>query len=76
MHTQFPLEFTLDSGTNVVVRHTGGNQYDFSLAPTDEAPRHFTYVDGERSKAEWDEIADFEQLEALRRFWLETEDIV
>jgi hypothetical protein len=76
MDTKFPLDFTLDSGTHVVVQQTGADRYEFTLTPTDDPARHFTYVEGERNKAEWDEIADFEQLEALRRFWLETEDIV
>ena len=76
MHTHFPMHFTLDSGTHVVVHDTGTGQYEFTLTPTDDAPRRFTYVDGEKSKAEWDEVADFEQLEALRHFWLKTEEIV
>lgn len=76
MHERFPMEFTLDSGTHVLVREAGPGRYDFTLTPTDEAPRHFTYVEGERTKAEWDDTTDFEQLEALRTFWLNTEDII
>lgn len=76
MHTHFPLHYTLDSGTHVVVQNAGGGRYEFTLTPQDDAPRHFTYVEGEKSKAEWDEITDFEQLEALRHFWLKTEEIV
>lgn len=75
-HHQFPMEYTLDSGTHVVVREAGAGRYDFTLTPTDEAARHFTYVENEKTKAEWDDEADFEQLEALRAFWLKTEDIV
>lgn len=76
MDQKFPMEFTLDSGTHVLIRQTGSSRFEFNLTPTEGAPRQFTYVEGEHTKSEWDDVADFEQLEALRRFWLETEDIV
>lgn len=73
MESLFPMEFSLDNGTLVTVHDMGGDQYDFTLKPEEGAPRSFTYVEGERTKAEWDEIADFDQLQALRTFWLNTE---
>lgn len=76
MSTHFPLNYTLDNGTDVLVRQDGGGRYHFTLTDADGRSRQFTYVDGKRTKAEWDDTTDFEQLEALRRFWLETEDVV
>lgn len=75
MATQFPLQFVLESGTHVTVADEGGGQYLFTMNPEEGAPKQFSYIDGAHTKAEWDEIADFEQLEALRKFWLEMEDI-
>lgn len=76
MVKQFPIEFTLDSGTHVVVDRIETDTYDFTLKPHDGPSRHFTYIEGEKTKAELDETLDFEQLEALRTFWLEDEDVV
>jgi hypothetical protein len=75
MDNKFPLYFTLDSGTNVTVADEGAGNYLFTLKPEDGTARQFTYADGAHTKAEWDELADFEQLEALRKFWLEMEDV-
>lgn len=76
MNEDFPMEFTLASGTNEVVKKTGSNKFDFSLRSTEGAENDFTYVEDERSKTEWDESLEFEQLDALRTFWLKTEDVV
>lgn len=76
MKKQFPFKFTLDSGTHVVVNRTGDNTYDFDLTPTDGAASHFTYVEDDRPKSDWDDLLEFEQLDALRSFWLEEEDVV
>jgi hypothetical protein len=76
MIESYPLEYTLESGTRVTVHKTGGNSYDFSLESTEHAATKFTYVDDGRPKSEWDDVLDFEQLEALRKFWLENEDVV
>ena len=75
MATQFPLHFTLESGTQVIIRDEGAGQYLFSMNSEESGERQFTYQDGAHTKAEWDEIADFEQLEALRKFWLEMEEV-
>lgn len=73
---EFPLHFTLASGTEVTVHKTGRNTYDFTLKPTEGATDHFTYVEDDRPKSEWDELLQFEQLDALRTFWLRTEDVI
>lgn len=72
MATHYPLSFTLESGTKVVVTKQDDDTYDFSLTPTHGTANSFTYRDGEHTKAEWDERLEFEQLDALREFWLKT----
>lgn len=76
MADSFPLKYTLESGTHVTVDKKGDNTYDFSLQPTEDPATGFTYIDDGRPKSEWDDKLEFEQLQALRKFWLETEDIV
>jgi hypothetical protein len=74
MVKEYPIAFTLENGTHVVVHKTGPETYDFTLEPTHGAPRHFTYRD-DVPKAEIDETLDFEQLDAVRTFWLKNEDV-
>ena len=74
MLKEYPIGFTLENGTHVIVNKTGPNTYDFTLEPTEGAPRHFTYRD-DSTKAEIDETLDFEQLDAVRTFWLKNEDV-
>jgi hypothetical protein len=76
MATHFPMEFTLESGTKVVVTKQDTGTYNFSLMPTHGLTNSFTYRDGEHTKAEWDALLEFEQLDALREFWLKTDDII
>ena len=76
MTSHFPLEFTLDTGTHVLINKTGANTFDFTLHPEEGAARQFTYVDDGRTKTEVEEPLAFEEVDALRRFWLETEDII
>jgi len=71
----FPLEFTLERGTHVLVNNNGANTYEFTLKPEDGPSRQFTYVDDGRTKTEAEESLDFEETDVLRTFWLETEDI-
>jgi hypothetical protein len=76
MSKQYPLKFTLEDGIRVLVDKTANNTYDFSLTKEGNT-RHFTYVDDQtKTKAEIDEGLDFDQLNAVRRFWLEKEDVV
>lgn len=76
MIENFPVEFTLESGTKVLVDKKGADSYDFVLRSAETQVNNFTYVDDGRPKAEWDDRLDFEQLEALRKFWLMNEEVV
>lgn len=76
MTQHYPLEFTLENGTHVLVNKTGTNTFDFTMKPEEGPTRHFTYVDDGRSKTEVEESLDFDQVDALRKFWLENADIV
>ena len=76
MTTHFPLEFTLENGNHVLVNKTGSNTYDFTIKPEEGAASQFTYVDDGKTKTEAEAPLNFDELNALRRFWLETTDIV
>ena len=76
MIESFPVAFTLESGTHVTVSKTAADTYYFSLRPIKKTATEFTYIDDGRPKAAWDESLDFQQLEALRTFWLMNEDVV
>ncbi|WP_423148204.1 hypothetical protein [Rubrolithibacter danxiaensis] len=76
MEQQYPLEFTLEDGTQVLVNKTGTHTFEFTLETEDTPVRHFTYIQDQRSKSEVEEGLDFGELDVLRRFWLETEDIL
>ena len=52
MVKEFPLKYTLESGTNVVVNKTGGDSYDFSLTHHEKPVTQFVYVNDCRPKAE------------------------
>jgi hypothetical protein len=75
MPNDYPLKFTLEDGVHVTVNKTGANTYDFILTPKHGAERHFTFVD-DRPKDEVIKTMDFDQLNAVRRFWLEQNDEV
>ena len=72
MSKHYPLHFTLEDGVHVTVNKTGSDTYDFTLTPKHGPERHFTFVD---DKPQDEVIAnmDFDQLNAVRRFWLEQE---
>lgn len=76
MIEHFPVEFTLESGTRVIINKTTESAYDFVLMSHDKPKDRFTYVEDNRSKADWDEQLNFEELEALRKFWLMNEEVV
>lgn len=76
MSSHFPLRFTLGTGSHVLVNKTGPDTYDFTINPEEGPARQFTYVDDGKTKTEAEESLGFEETDALRRFWLETEDIV
>jgi hypothetical protein len=72
MEKKFPLSFKLDYGTEVTVNQHGHHVYDFTLRRDDGTLRHFTINDEEEFTEEKEKALDFDQLNALRRFWLET----
>ena len=74
MSKHFPLHFTLEDGVHVTVDKTGDNVYDFALTPKHGPERHFTFVD-DKPQDEIIAAMDFDQLNAVRRFWLEQEDL-
>lgn len=76
MAEHFPMEYTLENGTQVRVTKRDQGTFEFALTPMEGTAKAFTYREGEHSKAEWDKILEFEQLDALRAFWLKTEDVV
>ena len=75
MSKHYPLKFTLEDGVHVTVKKTGDNTYDFALTPESGPERHFIFVD-DKPKDEVLESMDFDQLTAVRRFWLEQEDVI
>ena len=76
MSKHYPIKFTLEDGTLVEVNNAGNNKYDFSLRRKDGLQSHFSIVNDERPKDQIEKGLDFDQLDALRRFWLETDNLV
>ena len=73
MAIDYPFEFTLESGTHVVVKKQDAHHFDFTLTPDEGSETHFTYDDTVTFTSEMEEELNFDQLNALRRFWLERE---
>ncbi|MDQ6815284.1 MAG: hypothetical protein M3040_16235 [Bacteroidota bacterium] len=71
----FPIEFTLESGTHVKVTNAEGNTYEFTLTTTHGLSDNFTYTEDKRSRDEVEEQLDFDQLNALRAFWLKRDEV-
>lgn len=76
MAKDYPIQFTLEDGVHVEITKTGNNAYHFTLKSKEGQERHFALVDDDRPKAQIVESLDFDQLNAVRRFWLEKDDIV
>lgn len=76
MSVQFPLRFTLEDGIHVEVNSVGSATYDFSLTSDEGKARKFTFIDDDRTKDEKTETLDFDQLNAVRAFWLKKEPVV
>ena len=72
-HT-YPLNFTLEDGVEVTVNKTGNNTYDFILKSEAGTEHNFSFAD-DRPRNELIESLDFDQLNAVRRFWLEQENM-
>ena len=76
MSKHYPIKFTLEDGVLVEVNKTESDKYDFTLHGKNGV-RNFTYIDdGDRLKDEDGEVLDFDQLNAVRRFWLEQHDVI
>ena len=73
MSIQFPYKFTLENGTQVVVNKADEDRYDFTLVPLEGEECHFSYNRNDVMDDEAEEKLSFDQLNALRRFWLELE---
>jgi hypothetical protein len=73
MAADFPLQFTLESGTDVTINRIDQHHFDFVLKPEEEAESHFSYDHSVTFTPEMEEKLTFDQLNALRRFWLEME---
>jgi hypothetical protein len=76
MSKHYPLRFTLEDGVEVEVNKTGNDTYNFTMTPKKGQVRTFTIVNDDRPKDQVTESLDFDQLNAVRRFWLETDDTV
>jgi hypothetical protein len=74
MTHNFPMKFVLESGTHVEVSKTGVKTYNLNLTTTDGLSDNFTYVEDNRTKDEIEEPLDFDQLNALRAFWLKRDE--
>lgn len=73
MAKQYPLKFTLEDGVDVEVYKSGNDHYDFLLTNKEGGEQRFTFTDDDRSRDRKVESLDFDQLNAVRRFWLENE---
>ncbi len=74
MSKNYPLHYTLEDGVRVTVNKTGNNTFDFTLTPEEGPERHFTFMD-DKPKDDIIKNMDFDQLNAVRRFWLEQEEM-
>lgn len=72
MSEHYPFKFTLEDGVHVTVNKTATHTFDFTLKPEKGAERHFTFAD-DKPRNDLIESLDFDQLNAVRRFWLEQE---
>lgn len=77
MSRQYPMRFTLENGTHVLVNRISNDTFDFTLNKKEGPSSHFIYTrDDGRTKTEIEDPLSFDEVDALRKFWLETEDIV
>lgn len=73
MALEYPFDFTLENGTDVTVKRIDQKNFEFILKKDDGGERRFTYNDDVEFTTEMEEGLDFDQLNVLRRFWLERE---
>lgn len=74
MAIHYPVTFTLEDGIHVEVTQTAAGNYDFILTPNNGNERRFTFVE-ENPRDKNIDALDFDQLNAVRRFWLEQEEM-
>jgi hypothetical protein len=74
MAVHYPVTFILEDGIHVEVTQTATGTYDFVLTPKEGDKRHFTFVEENPRDKNIDSL-DFDQLNAVRRFWLEQEEM-
>ena len=73
MPIKYPVKFVLEDGIHVEVNKTSENTYDYTLTPKEGTQRHFTFIE-EIPRDKGIDSLDFDQLNAVRRFWLEQEE--
>lgn len=73
MAVEYPFDFKLENGTDVTVKRIDQKNFDFFLKPEDGDERYFRYNDDVEFTSEVEEKLTFDELNALRRFWLERE---
>ncbi len=76
MSTHYPLKFTLEDGVHVLVSKTGENTYEFIMTPKNGPQRSFTFVEDDRTRDEMEKTMDFDQLNAVRAFWLKQHPVI
>lgn len=76
MSRHYPIKFTLEDGVYVEVNKSASNTYDFTMTGKQQQLRRFSIVDDDRPKDEITKALDFDELNAVRRFWLEEDDSV
>ena len=74
MSEKFPMKFTLSDGVHVTVNRVNETTHDFTLSDEDGKDSHFKLVEDGKTKDEIEEPLNFDQLNAVRRFWLETDE--
>jgi hypothetical protein len=76
MSLDYPVTFALEDGTHVEVKRMDNDAYDFTLTPKEGQASHFTLLDDGRTRDEKTESLDFDQLNAVRAFWLKQHDVI
>ena len=70
---EYPFDFTLENGTDVTVKRVDQKNFDFVLKPEEGEEHYFRYNDDVEFTSDVEEKLTFDELNALRRFWLERE---
>ncbi len=76
MKQEYPMHFTLEDGTHVEVSRVESDKYAFALTTEKGVQSHFMYVDDDEPRMDKEAGLTFDQLNALRVYWLKTHDVV